>query len=219
MPYVPLTPARLVDELADRIDRRAEFRPRIGFDGFAEIGAGDLADAVSGRLRELGRPVIRTSTAWWWRAASLRLELGRTDVDMLLYGWVDTPALRRELLDPVAAASETGYLPRLRDPSTDRTVRVARRPIPPRVVVLLDGPFLLADPAGLDVVVHLQVSPAAAARALPAERRWWVAAYERYRDGESPAERADAVLTYDHPANPAISWRPGPTARPKHDPV
>ncbi len=202
-----MTPARLVDELADRIDRRTEPRPRVGFDGFAETGAGDLADAVADRLRELGRPVIRASSHWWWRAASLRLELGRTDVDMLLYGWVDTPALRRELLDPVGTASETGYLPRLRDPSTDRTVRVTRRPIPPRAVVLLDGPFLLADPSGLDMVVHLQVSPAAATRALPADRRWWVAGYERYRVGESPAARADAVVAYDHPVNPAIRWR------------
>ncbi len=207
MRYRPLSPYRLVRELAERIDRRPEPRPRIGFDGLAEIGAAALADAVGERLRELGRPVARVCTGWWWRAASLRLELGRTDVDMLLYGWVDTAALRRELLDPVAAGGTGGYLPRLRDPVTDRTVRDTRRPVEPRTVVLLDGPFLLADPDGLDLVLHLQVSTGALARALPADRQWWITAHERYLANETPAERAAAVIAYDHPAAPAIAWR------------
>lgn len=205
MRYRPLTPDLLVRELADRIDRCAEPRPRIGFDGPEEVGAAALADAVADRIRELGRPAIRVSTRWWWRAASLRLELGRTDVDMLLYGWVDTAALRRELLDPVAAGGNDGYLPRLRDPVTDRAVRDVRRPVEPRATVILDGPFLLADPTGLDGVVHLQVSPGALARAMPPDRQWWVPAYRRYLIDERPAERADAVIAYDHPAAPAIA--------------
>lgn len=209
--YRSLTPALLVRELADHLDRRPESSPRVGFDGFTEAGAADLADAVAERLRELGRPAIRASTRWWWRAASLRLELGRTDIDMLLYGWVDTTALRRELLEPVAADSADGYLPRLRDPATDRAVRDARSSIPDGAVVVLDGPFLLADPAGLDAVVHLQVSPAAVGRALPDDRQWWVVAYRRYLADERPGARADAVIAYDHPAAPAILWRSGQT--------
>jgi hypothetical protein len=205
--YRPLTPDLLVRELADTIDRRTEPHPRIGFDGFEEIGATALADAVAESLRELGRPVVRVATRWWWRAASLRLELGRTDVDMLLYGWVDTGALRRELLDPVAAGSPAGYLPRLRDPTTDRPVRDPRRPVEPRTVVIMDGPFLLTDPTGLDVVVHLQVSSGALTRTLPPDRQWWIEAYERYRTDETPAARAAAVIVYDHPAAPAIAWR------------
>jgi hypothetical protein len=205
--YRPLTPELLVLDLADRVGGRPEPHPRVGVDGFAETGAADLADAVAARLRELGRPVIRGSTRWWWRAASLRLELGRTDVDMLLYGWVDSAALRRELLDPVAAGHPDGYLPRLRDPATDRAIRDTRQPIPDGAVLLLDGPFLLADPAGLDAVIHLHLSPAALGRTLPDERQWWVAAYRRYLADERPADRADAVIAYDHPAAPAIAWR------------
>jgi len=205
--YRSLTPALLVRELADHADRRPEPRPRIGFDGFAEAGVAELADAVGERLRELGRPVIRASTHWWWRAASLRLELGRTDTDMLLHGWVDTPALRRELLEPVGAGDVDGYLPRLRDPVTDRAIRDHRVPVPDGSVVLLDGPFLVADPVGLDAVIHLQLSPAALARVMPDERQWWVTAYRRYLADERPADRADAVLAYDHPAAPAIAWR------------
>ncbi|HEY7811855.1 MAG TPA: hypothetical protein VIC62_01375 [Nakamurella sp.] len=150
MRYRTLTQDLLVRELADAIGRRTEPRPRIGFDGFEEIGATALADAVAQSPRELSRPVVRVATRWWWRAASLRLELGRTDVDVPLYGWVDTGTLRRELLDPVAtgscstvtdaatpaspvaAGSPAGYLPRLRDPATDRPVRDSWRTVEPR---------------------------------------------------------------------------------------
>jgi hypothetical protein len=206
MQYHPLTPDRLAQELAVAIDRRPEPHPRIGIDGAAEIGAAALADRVAERLQAGGRPVIRASTAWWWRSASLRLELGRTDVDMLLYGWVDHGALRRELLDPVAVGAPARYLTRLRDPDTDRAVRQSRRPVPPGSILLLDGPFLLADPAGLDAVLHLQVSGAALRRALPPERLWWVEAFERYRADHTPAGRSAAVIAYDHPAAPAIAW-------------
>lgn len=210
MRFRPVTPALLVRDLADHIDRRLEARPRVGIDGFTETGAAELADAVAERLREVGRPVIRASTRWWWRAASLRLELGRTDTDMLLHGWVDGRALRRELLDPVAAGDAGGYLPRLRDPDTDRAIRDERRRIRAGAVVLLDGPFLLADPAGLDAVVHLRLAPATLGRALPADRQWWVPAYARYVADERPAARAEAIVTYDHPAAPAIAWRTEP---------
>jgi hypothetical protein len=78
-------------------------------------------------------------------------------------------------------------------------------------VVILDGPFLLADPVGLDAVVHLQVSTGALSRALAPDRQWWVEAHERYRATETPAHRADAVIAYDHPSAPAIVWRTDPS--------
>lgn len=207
--YRPLTPDLLVRELADRVASLPEPRPRVGLDGFAQTGATDLGDAVAARLRELGRPVIRVSTRWWWRAASLRLEWGRTDVDMLLHGWVDNGALRRELLDPVAVGDSQGYLTRLRDPATDRAIRDTRRPVEDAAVLLVDGPFLLTDLDGLDAVIHLQLSPGALARALPDELQWWVAGYRRYLTEERPTDRADAVIAYDHPSAPAIAWRDG----------
>ena len=75
----------------------------------------------------------------------------------------------------------------------------------PGSILLLDGPFLLADPAGLDAVLHLQVSGAALRRALPPERLWWVEAFVRYRADHTPAGRSAAVIAYDHPAAPAIA--------------
>lgn len=206
MRFTAVTPDRLVGDLADWIRGLGAEHPRIGFDGAAEIGAQELADAVAARLRILGRPAIRVSTRWWWRPASLRLELGRTDVDMLVSGWLDAPALRREVLDPLGPGGSGGYLRRLRDPETDRSVRGAPAVADPRSALLLDGPFLQVGTLALDAVVHLQVSPARLARALPSDRQWWLAGFARYRAQDRPVDHAQVVVAYDHPAAPAIGW-------------
>jgi hypothetical protein len=204
--FTPVTPDRLVRDLADWIVGLPTEHPRVGIDGPDEIGAGALADAVAQRVGELGRPAVRASTNWWWRPASLRLELGRTDVDMLLGGWVDGGALRRELLNPLGPGGSGSYLLRLRDPATDRSVRDDRVGAAPRAVLLLDGPLLLVDLLPLDAVIFLQTSLRTLARALPADRQWWLAAFERYRSDHQPAETAAAVVAYDHPRAPAVGW-------------
>jgi len=209
--FVPVTPVRLAEELAGWIHDLEAEHPLVGFDGPAEVGAAALADAVSDRVQALGRPVIRVSTQWWWRPASLRLELGRTEVDMLLSGWVDTAAMRRELFDPLRSGGSGWFLRRLRDPRSDRSLREERVRAAPGSVLLLDGPFLQASglgagAAGLSAIVHLQVSMGTLARSLPVDRQWWVDAFERYRDQDRPANGATAVVAYDHPAAPAIAW-------------
>ena len=204
--FTPLTPDRLARDLADWIVDLPQQHPRVGIDGAAEIGAGELADAVAARLTEFGRPALRTSTDWWWRPASLRLELGRTDIDMLLGGWVDAAALRRELLDPLGPAGSGSYYSLAG--SADRPVGAGQ---PggrgrPRAPCCWYGPFLLADRLPLDAVVHLQTTRPTLARALPANRQWWLDAFDRYRTDEQPADRAAAVIAYDHPKAPAIAW-------------
>lgn len=206
MRFTPVTPARLARELAGWIDSLTPEHPVVGIDGAAEVGAGDLADAVAEELLALGRVAIRTSTPWWWRPASLRLEYGRTDVDMLLAGWVDVKSLRRELLDPLGPGGSGQYLRRLRDPATDRSVREPRLIAADRAALVLDGPFLQAAGLPLDGVVYLQVAPATLARALPADRQWWVDALRSYADQDRPEDSATAVVAFDHPAAPAIAW-------------
>lgn len=207
--FTPLTPSRLARELARWIDSLTLDHPVVGFDGAGEIGAGDLADAVAGELLTLGRVSIRASTPWWWRPASLRLEYGRTDIDMLLAGWVDVKSLRRELLDPLGPGGSGQYLRRLRDPVTDRSVREPRRAVADRAVLLLDGPFLQATGIPLDGLVYLQVTPGTLARALPPDRQWWVDALRSYLEQDRPGDAATAVVAYDHPAAPAIAWADG----------
>jgi len=204
--FLPLTPDRLIGDLAEWIVDLPQDHPRVGIDGAAEIGAAALADALAQRLGELGRPGLRATTSWWWRPASLRLELGRTDTDMLLGGWVDAGALRRELLDPLGPAGSGRYLLRLRDPVTDRSVRDARATAPPRAALLLDGPLLLAAQLPLDAVIHLQTSRPTLARALPADRQWWLDGFDRYLAEVRPTYQAAVVIAYDHPRAPAVAW-------------
>ncbi len=204
--FTPVSPTRLAGELARWIDSLPGTHPVAGIDGATEIGSTALADAVAGALADLNRPVIRASTSWWWRPASLRLEFGRTDVDMLLAGWVDTGALLRELLDPLGDNGSGHYLTRLRDPDTDRSIREPRQAAPAGSVLLLDGPFLLAAGLPMDGVVHLQVSRGTLGRALPADRHWWLEGFQRYLSEDRPNEQAAAVVAYDHPAAPAIAW-------------
>lgn len=203
--FTPLTPERLQADLAGWISGLPQDHPRIGIDGATETGSGELADAVAERVRASGRPVVRVTTDWWWRQASLRLELGRTDVDMLLSGWVDTDALQRELLEPLSAGGGA-VLRRFRDPVTDRSLRDRPEPAGERAAVIIDGPFLDAARLPLDATVHLQVSAGALARVLPADRQWWVEAFARYRREYHPESSASAVVSYDHPAAPAVAW-------------
>lgn len=210
MRFVPLTPGRLVAELADRVER-PRGRPGgviVGFDGPAECGVAALADAVADELRGRGAAVVRVSTSWWWRPAALRLELGREDVDMLLTGWVDADALLRELIEPMTSG-DGSFISRLRDPATDRSVRQPSAPVPPQPVVLLDGPFLLAAELTLDQVIGFQLGRATLVRSLPPERQWWTRAFETYDDRYAPTETADVLVAYDHPSAPAVAGAVG----------
>jgi hypothetical protein len=203
--FVPLSPTKLVGELADRVQSRHDGQSRgavTAFDGPAECGVAALADAVAEELRARGAAVIRASTSWWWRPAALRLELGREDVEMLLTGWVDADALRRELVDPVRSGTGSA-ITRLRDPGTDRSVRQQPAPVSDQTLLLLDGPFLLATELPFDVLVGFQLGRGTLLRSLPPQQHWWTRAFETYDDRYQPLEDADVVLAYDHPSAPA----------------
>jgi hypothetical protein len=202
--FIPATPERLVEGIASWIDGRSPERGLVGFDGPEEIGTTALADNVAARLVAVGRPSVRISTRWWWRPASLRLEFGREEIDTLLRGWVDGAALEREVIVPLIADS-TNVVTRLRDPTTDRSLRGQSAPVPSNAIVLLDGPFLAALELPIDALVHLRVSDKALARRLPPERQWWIPGFDRYRSLYLPDDHADVVVSYDHPSAPAMA--------------
>ena len=54
---------------------------RVAVDGLPGSGAGELADALVGPLRERGREALRVSAEDFLRPASLRFERGRDDPD------------------------------------------------------------------------------------------------------------------------------------------
>ena len=139
---------------------------RVGVDGALAADTAPLADAVAAAVADAGRPVVRVSREDFLRPRSVRLELGADDVDAGWERWYDDGALRREVLDPLGAGGSMQLLPALWDAERDRSVRAARLPPRPGTVVVVDGPYLLrwelAD--AFDLVVHLDVSPAALAR-------------------------------------------------------
>jgi uridine kinase len=180
---------------------------RLGIDGPVAADAAALADAVAEAVRGSAVPVARVREDDFLRARSLRLEYGRDDPDAFHDLWYDVAALRREVLDPLGAGGDGRFLPRLRDPGTDRPVKVAPVEAAPGTVLVLDGRFLLRDDVrdAFDVTVHLDVSPAARARRLPAgEAARVLPAWDRYLAESAPAGRADVVVRFDHPDRPAV---------------
>jgi hypothetical protein len=201
----PVSPALLVEELADRV---AGVGPggwtRVALDGAPAAEPGLLADALAGPLRLRGREVLRVSAADFLRPASLRFERGRTDPAAFYEDWLDTGGLIREVLGPLGPGCPGKVLPTLWDTGVDRATRASYVTMPPGGVLLLDGALLLGRGLPLDLAVHLWLSPGALARRTEPDRRWTLPAYERYEREAAPAEVADVVVRADDPRHPAI---------------
>jgi len=180
---------------------------RVALDGAPAAGGGALADALVDPLRLAGRTALRVHAGDFLRPASVRLEPGRHDPDAYYDGWLDTAALRREVLDPLRPGGTRRYLPSLRDPVRDRATRAGYRDAPPAAVLLLDGDLLLGRGLPFDVTVHLRLSPAALARRTAESARWTLPAYERYEREVDPQSVADVVVRLDDPRHPALVLR------------
>jgi len=109
-------------------------------------------------------------------------------------------------------AGRLTWLPTLWDVDADRATRAVAVHAVPGTVLVVDGPFLLRRETvdAFDLSVHLDVSPAALARRLPARERARVTgAWVRYTTATWPSQsstagRADVVLRFDRPAHPAL---------------
>ncbi len=201
----PVSPDRLVDELASRI-AALPGHPwlRVGVDGAPGAGPDELADALVDPLRVRGRATARVRAADFLRAASIRLELGRRNPDSFYERWHDLSALRREVLDPLAHNGSGRILPTFWDPRTDRATRAPYLTVPPGGILLLSGPMLLGAGLDLDFTIHCGQSAAALGRRTPEAERWTLPAYRRYADEVMPEYLADAVLRMDDPRHPAL---------------
>jgi hypothetical protein len=208
--YRPLAPSAVVDALVATMGRRVVAggpHLRVAVDGAPAADPARLADAVVAPLRAGGRPVVRVSAGTYLRPASVRLEHGRTDPDALYEDWLDEPALRRELLEPLGPTGNGRFLPSLWDAERDRATRAPYEVATPGTVLLLDGTLLLGRGLPFDLTVHVAVRPATLQRIVPAEDRWTLAAHGRYRTEVSPEDVADVVVRVDDPARPALLLR------------
>jgi hypothetical protein len=198
----PVAPDALPDRIADWLAATPAVL-RVAIDGDPATAPDDFAVSLIEPLRLLGRPAVCVRAADFLRDASLRLEHGRQDVESYL-SWVDTDALRREVLVP--AVEEARYLPTLRDPRTNRSTREPARPLPSDAVVLVSGSLLLGAGLPFDRVVHLALSPAARRRRMPADEQWTLPAHEQYDRTVGPVDLADVVVKLDDPRHPAVRW-------------
>jgi len=199
----PVTPDLLAAEITELVAARPG-RVRLAVDGPPPTDPRVLADAVATRLRVLGRAVVVVDAGDYLRPASLRLELGHTDPDMFLDGWLDVGGLRREVLEPAAPDGSGRVLPRLWDAAADRAHRDRYVDLPADGVVVLAGALLLGRGLPLDVAVHLRMSEKALARRLPDEDQWTLPAYTRYAAENTPEKFADLLVLADHPDRPAV---------------
>ncbi|MFI5907789.1 uridine kinase [Dactylosporangium sp. NPDC051541] len=201
----PVTTAALAAQVAALARDAAGAHPaRVAVDGAPTAGTADLAHAISGVLRDAGIPVLSIEAGMFLRAASLRLERGRTNPDAYYEDWLDLNALTREVLGPAGPGGTGRVLPTLRDPGTDRATRAGYVHLPPHGVVVVSGVFLLGAGLDFDVTVHLAQSDAALTRRLPEGLAWTVPAYGRYRDEVMPQWQADIVVRADDPRHPAV---------------
>jgi hypothetical protein len=195
----------LVEELADRFAaEQPEGRLRVAVDGAPAAGPAALADALVDPLRVRGRPAVRVDAGDFLRPASVRLESGRTNPDAFYDGWLDSSALRREVLDPAGPGGSGRIVTRLWDARTDRATREPYSVLAPTAVVLVSGPLLLGAGLPFDVSVHLELSAAALARRTAPDDHWTLPAYARYGAEVDPAAFADVVVRLDDPRRPAM---------------
>lgn len=201
----PVTPAGLVEELADRLAARsATGRLRVAVDGAPPAGPDELAAALIDPLRVRGRTAVQIPAGGFLRPASVRLEYGRTDPDVFYTDWLDEAGLRREVLDPLRPGGTGRILPSLWDARTDRASRAPYLTVAPPAVVLVSGPLLLGRGLPFDVALHLELSAAALARRTPPELTWTLPAYRRYADEVTPAATADVLVRVEDPRRPAL---------------
>jgi hypothetical protein len=208
----PISPASLIEELAERITAvRPSSWARVAVDGAPAARPEALADALHDPLRLRGRAVLRVSAADFLRPASLRLEFGRDDPDVYYTEWLDTGGLNREVLAPLEPGGSGRVLPALWDSAIDRSARADYVRLPERGVLLLDGTLLLGRGLPLDYVVHLAMAPPALARRTAPEEQWTLPAYERYETEVAPTRVADVAVRIDDPRHPALIESNSPT--------
>ncbi|HEV7194237.1 MAG TPA: hypothetical protein VGN35_13640 [Jatrophihabitantaceae bacterium] len=204
--WTPIDPDALAGRLAEHLHLVQPPGPalRVAVDGPRCADPVGFAASLAAPLRALGHDTTVIDSDTFWRDASLRLEYGHEDVTSFR-SWLDTEALRREVLDPLGPGGSGHYLPSLRDPVTNRSRRESMRIARLATVVVVAGPFLLDAELPFDVAVHLTLSAAARERRTASDERWTLDAYTDYDREVRPTECADAVVKLDDPRHPALA--------------
>ena len=170
---------------------------RVLLDGW---GSDRLALDLCLALRDRNRVPVHVPARGFWRSAGERFTYGREDWQSYRDTWLDSAALRREVLD-----RESDYLPTLWDVDRDRSARSVRQPLPANAVVVVDGVFLQGLGLPADLTVHVTLSPGALRR--QGVELWQLPAFTTYDEELRPCELADVLVRAEDPLRPAVRWR------------
>ncbi|MGZ4638013.1 MAG: uridine kinase [Actinomycetes bacterium] len=213
-----MTRDELLVDLAGRVLALPEDRVRlVAVDGMSCVGKTTLADDLAAVLDGAGRPVLRVSYDDFHQPKDVRHKQDRLSAEGYLQDSYDPEALRRLVLEPVAAGA-----PQVRtasfDLAPDEPVAPEPSALAPHAVVLVEGEFLLSPEFDgvWDVGVLLVADPATVLeRALerdadlgtPAQvrelyLRRYLGAWALHEERDDPWSRADLVVDLTDPAAP-----------------
>ncbi|MET7425184.1 uridine kinase [Dactylosporangium sp. NPDC005555] len=198
----PVTVDALAAGIAARVLR--DTATRVAVDGAPTAAPEILAEQVADAVTDAGGHAVHIPAGGFLRAASLRLERGRTNPDAYYEDWLDLRAITREVLTPAAAGGSGKVLPSLWDPVKDRATRAPYLDLPAGAVVVVSGTMLLGAGLDFDLTVHLTQTAAALARRTPDPWQWTLPAFQRYDEEAMPQEYADVVVRADDPRHPAL---------------
>lgn len=200
--------AEVLRAVSSRVPQRGDDSAvRVAVDGVDGAGKSVFADELADVLRGAGRSVVRASVDDFHRPRAERYRRGRDSPSGFWLDSFDYPALRHDLLDPLAPGGTRRYRAAAHDVVTDRYIDEPWRVARPGTVLVVDGLFLHRDELhelwDMSVLLEVTVAVAAARMALrdgtspnpehPSLRRY-VEAQRRYFQSCDPARRADVVI-------------------------
>ena len=213
-----MTREQLVVQLAARVLALDEEAPRaVAVTGMSCAGKTTLAGEVSAVVDGAGRPVVRVAYDDFHHPRARRYRRGRLSAQGYLDDAFDPEALRRLVLDPVAAGGPA-VVPASYDLAGDVAVEPAPMPVGPGSVVLVEGSFLLVPQlaACWDLSVLVVADPAEVLeRAVVRDGdlgtpeqvremylRRYLAAESMHQERDDPWSLADVVVDLTDPSTP-----------------
>jgi uridine kinase len=215
-----MTREQLVVQLAAHVLALSEDAPRaVALTGMSCSGKTTLAAEVAVVVEGAGRPVVATAYDDFHHPRERRYRRGRMSADGYLDDAFDPAALRRLVLDPVAAGGPTVTTASY-DLAADRPAHPDPVPVGPGSVVLVEGSFLLVPELSgcWDLAVLVVADPQTVLeRAVVRDAdlgtpeqvremylRRYLAAESLHHERDDPWSRADLVVDLTDPLAPRM---------------
>jgi uridine kinase len=217
---VSVSREELLVTLSARILALPDDRPRtVALTGMGCTGKTTLAAELVVVVSGAGRPVVPLAYDDFHHPGERRHRQGRTSASGYLDDSFDPDALRRLVLDPLAAGA-AAVVPASYDLAADRPLAPAPVPVPAAGVVLVEGSFLLvpaladrwdlavmvvADPARvLERGLERDADLGTPERVRELYLRRYLAAEALHQERDDPWSHADLVVDLTDPTAPTL---------------